>query len=82
MGFFVSVCSMTFTLIALTRKLFFDISVSGYASLIIAITFIGGIQLMVLGILGEYVDVIIDEVENRPTYFVDKSLLTVELKKT
>jgi dolichol-phosphate mannosyltransferase len=78
LGFIISVCSMIFTLIVFIRKLFFDISVSGYASLIIAITFIGGVQLMILGILGEYIGVVVDEVKNRPNYIVEKKLMQVQ----
>lgn len=47
---------------------------SGWTSLIVSIFFIGGVQLMFLGILGEYVGRIFLEVQNRPVYLVDYEL--------
>ena len=44
----------------------------GYASLVISILFIGGLQLMVLGFVGEYLGSIFDEVKGRPLYLVDE----------
>ena len=73
-GFVVAVFSVVFALIIFIRKIFFNISVSGYASLIVAITFLGGIQLLIMGVLGEYIGVMIDEVKNRPTYIVGNKL--------
>jgi dolichol-phosphate mannosyltransferase len=44
----------------------------GYASIVISILFIGGLQLMVLGFVGEYLGSIFDEVKNRPLYIIDE----------
>lgn len=44
----------------------------GYTSIIVLILFIGGLQLMVLGVLGEYLGSIFDEVKGRPLYIVDE----------
>jgi len=49
-------------------KLFYRISVLGYASIIVSIFFVGGIQLLVLGILGEYLGRTYQEVQRRPLY--------------
>ncbi len=44
----------------------------GFATTIIAIMFLAGVQLMVLGVIGEYVGRIYEEVKNRPHYVVGK----------
>ena len=47
----------------------------GYTDLIVFITFIGGLILIFLGILGAYLSKIFEEVRNRPTYIIDEKLL-------
>lgn len=51
-------------------KLFTDRAVLGWASTIISITFIGGMILLTLGVIGEYVSRIYDEVKRRPLYII------------
>ena len=58
----------------LYRKFMFDIPVLGYASTIVAVLFIGGVQLLILGILGEYIGRIYHEVQKRPIYVLKDSL--------
>jgi glycosyltransferase involved in cell wall biosynthesis len=72
LGMFISVASGLYGIV--TTALYF-VSGSfppGYASLIVTILFIGGLQLVVLGIIGEYVGSIFDEVKRRPLYIVDE----------
>lgn len=52
------------------RTLFFGIDLPGYASLITAVLLLGGIQLIGLGVLGEYLGRVFEEVKQRPLYFV------------
>ena len=52
------------------RKLAFGIDVSGYASLLIAVLFLGGIIELSLGILGEYIANIYLEAKDRPIYII------------
>ncbi len=60
-------------IVTLVRKLFFGIEVSGYASLMIAVLFMGGIIELSLGILGEYIANIYLEAKDRPIYIVQDS---------
>jgi glycosyltransferase involved in cell wall biosynthesis len=51
---------------------FSHVPTPGWASLMVTVTFIGGIQLITIGIIGEYLGRIYDEVKNRPLYIVDR----------
>jgi dolichol-phosphate mannosyltransferase len=70
LGFFVSGLSVIGVLYALTAKLFFTIDVPGWTMITVAIFFMGGVQLVMLGILGEYLGRVHDEVRHRPVYIV------------
>jgi polyisoprenyl-phosphate glycosyltransferase len=47
----------------------------GWASIVVSITFIGGVQLLCLGMIGEYVSRIINNVRDRPLYVIDQTSL-------
>jgi len=49
-------------------------AVQGWTSLIVVVLFLGGLQLMVLGVIGEYIGRIFDEVRARPLYLVDRTI--------
>ena len=71
-GFFVSVGSVIFGLSAVVVKLAGGFVVPGWASIMVLVGFVGGIQLMVLGVIGEYIARIYDEVKRRPLYVVSE----------
>ncbi|MEM6599249.1 MAG: glycosyltransferase family 2 protein [Cyanobacteria bacterium P01_D01_bin.36] len=52
------------------RTVLFGIDVPGYASLMVAVLFLGGVQMVSLGILGEYLGRVYEEVKGRPLYLV------------
>jgi polyisoprenyl-phosphate glycosyltransferase len=54
------------------KTLLYGNDVPGYPSLIVAILFLGGIQLIFIGILGEYLGRAFAELKQRPLYFVNK----------
>ena len=57
------------------NKLFFDVDYAlGIPTLIFLVTFMGGVQLIAIGVLGEYIGRIYDEVKNRPRYIIDETL--------
>ena len=69
-GITISFMSLLYALMLVIRTLLFGVDVPGYASLMVAILFLGGIQLITLGVLGEYLGRVYEEVKNRPLYFV------------
>jgi len=69
LGFVVSAFAFFYILVVLALKLA-GISWPGYTSLMAAILFLGGVQLLMVGLLGEYVGRIYDEVKQRPLYLV------------
>jgi polyisoprenyl-phosphate glycosyltransferase len=73
LGFGVSFISLVYVVYAIGLKLFTDELVPGWASVIVAILFVGGVQLITVGIIGEYVGRIYEEVKQRPLYFVDET---------
>ena len=69
-GISISLISLMYALMLVIRTLMFGVDVPGYASLMVAILFLGGIQLITLGVLGEYLGRVYEEVKGRPLYFV------------
>ena len=73
LGFVVSALSIVFGLSALGTKLAGGFAVPGWASIMILVGLVGGIQLIVIGVIGEYIGRIYDEVKQRPLYLVSAS---------
>lgn len=70
LGFVVSLLSILAGLAAIVVKLGGWYTVDGWTSLAVLVCFIGGVQLTVMGIIGEYISRIYDEVKARPLYLV------------
>ena len=69
-GFFVSGLAILETIFAIVNKLGGYHVVPGWASIVILVSFVSGVQLIVLGVVGEYIGLIYDEVKQRPIYLV------------
>ncbi len=69
-GFILSGLSILAGVVAIVLKLTGALVVPGWASLIVVITFLGGVQLSTIGVMGEYLARIHDEVRSRPLYLV------------
>ncbi len=74
-GAIVSIFTFIYIVVIIFHKLFIGNTVSGYPSLMSVILFLGGIQLLSLGIIGEYVGKIFYETKNRPLYLIEDSNL-------
>jgi dolichol-phosphate mannosyltransferase len=71
LGFGVSLISFIYLVYAVWLKLFTTRVVQGWASVMVAVLFVGGVQLLSLGVIGEYIGRIHEEVKQRPLYLVD-----------
>ena len=73
MGTFMTIVSFAAIVFIVLRKLIFGDPVAGWASTICIVVFIGGIQLMILGIIGKYLSKMYLEVKNRPHFIISDS---------
>jgi glycosyltransferase involved in cell wall biosynthesis len=74
LGALVALGALAFAVFIIVRTLTSGINVPGYASLMVAILFLGGLQLLSLGVLGEYVGRILTETKGRPLYVVRETI--------
>jgi len=82
LGFFSSLISIIYLVVVVIQKLAFGISVPGYATIVVLVLFLGGIQLFCLGLLGEYISKIYVQVKNRPVYILKNHLGAEKEKNT
>ena len=75
LGLIIAFLSILYGLYALYIKFFTQLSVPGWTSVFFMVTFIGGIQLIILGIIGEYVGHIFMESKKRPHYVIREESL-------
>lgn len=73
-GAFASIASILYMIVVIIQKICFSIEVPGYPTLVVLILFLGGVQLMILGIIGEYLARIYIQGKNRPVYIEKKYL--------
>jgi glycosyltransferase involved in cell wall biosynthesis len=76
-GFVLFAMSIIAAIYAIIGKLW-GTTVSGWTSLILSVWFIGGIQLLALGLIGEYIGKIYREVKQRPLYVIEKTILSAD----
>jgi len=74
LGGTVALAAIGYAVFILVRTILYGVEVPGYASLLTAILFLGGLQLLSLGVLGEYVGRIMTETKGRPIYIIRERL--------
>ena len=74
LGMFVSLTAMLYMVYLLVAQTFGETTLQGWTSTVVIVLFLGGIQLLALGIIGEYIGRIFDEVKQRPQYVVSDAL--------
>ena len=71
-GALVSIAAFLYLLFLVIRTTFFGTDLAGYPSMMAVILFLGGVQLLSLGIIGEYIGRIFNETKQRPLYLVEE----------
>jgi glycosyltransferase involved in cell wall biosynthesis len=69
-GALVSLCAFGYAAFLIGRTLLYGVDVPGYASIMVVVLFLGGLQLLTLGIMGEYLGRAYMEVKQRPLYLI------------
>jgi glycosyltransferase involved in cell wall biosynthesis len=69
-GAMIAFFAMCYAVFITARTLIYGVDMPGYASIMVSVLFLGGVQLISLGILGEYVGRILTETKQRPLYVV------------
>ena len=75
-GIAISTIALTYACAILLETLIYGSDVPGYASLIVSVMFLSGVQLISLGVLGQYVGRVYEEVKNRPLYIIAEEIGT------
>lgn len=69
-GLIVALGAFAYLIFIIAQTLIYGVDVPGYASLLVTILFLGGVQLIGIGMLGEYIGRIYTEAKQRPVYLV------------
>lgn len=75
-GLTASTLSFIYMVVVIIQKIFWSINIEGYATIVVLILFMGGVQLLSLGILGEYLSKTYIETKNRPIFIVKEKINT------
>lgn len=72
LGFFSSIIAFVYMIYIFIKAFLYGDAVAGYPTIVILILFFGGIQLITLGIIGEYLGKVFNETKNRPVYIAQE----------
>jgi glycosyltransferase involved in cell wall biosynthesis len=74
LGAGVAALAFLYAAILVARTLIFGVDVPGYASIMVAVLFLGGLNLLSLGVIGEYLGRVYTEAKGRPLYIIDEAI--------
>jgi glycosyltransferase involved in cell wall biosynthesis len=74
LGLMIASVSFCYGFYIITKTLLFGRDAPGYASIMVVVLFLGGVQLFFMGLMGEYIGRIYKEVKNRPLYIVEREI--------
>ena len=74
LGGFAIISSVLYLISVIIKKLFFDQVIEGFTALLFVIILFGGIQLMAIGVLGEYILRIFFQSKSRPNFIIEKEI--------
>ena len=74
LGFFAVIIGLIYAIWIVLGKIFgFTNAATGWSSIILLVIFFGGVQLLTVGVLGQYIGIIFDEMKDRPEYIIKKT---------
>jgi len=74
LGFFAVLIGVVYGIWIVLGKIFgFTNAEIGWSSIILLVIFFGGVQLLTVGVLGQYIGIIFDEMKDRPEYIIEKT---------
>jgi dolichol-phosphate mannosyltransferase len=73
LGIFISFITVVYSIYILYVSIFTDKTIAGWTSVILSVLFIGGVNMILLGIIGEYIGKIFMQSKNRPHYLIKKT---------
>jgi len=74
LGSIIAICSILYGSTLIFKTLWLGVDIPGYASLIVVVLFMSGLILLSLGLLGEYIARIFNEVKSRPIYIIQEEI--------
>ena len=81
-GLIIALLASIYGFYAIVMALFTDKTIAGWTSVIVSVLFLSGIQLIVLGIMGEYIGKMFLEIKRRPHYVIEENSYQGTIKKT